>query len=648
MHLLEDSLFYKGCRRSVSWLADAGRHSLVGRGLTGAAAEAGRIFASSFVFGTRRLCSSSLAGGGQPLRVIAISRPYLWLRRVLADGPPGLALRRLGVCAEHSAFRRGAWARLVGAALLGIGGGRAILAGTGRLTETGQSIVDRSPIQDTLLFPIALLLAGLLALIWGPRLVSTSRNSIVFRRLWGVAGTSSAELGRTVGDRQALWVPGLGAVLCAASGVLAGLTGRSGPLWLVAGVLVACIAVVLLWRPEAILLGVAAFPWLDWLARAALGDLGAAWDEGLLLLCIGLLVWGALFTGRLRPHTVPIFVPALCAFAAAVGSVVVRGVPGDVGLFALRVVFEPILFYFVAFLLFTTVRWARWAVGVFLASSVGLAVHGLYQFAARVPTPTRWVDASEGIVTRAFSVIGNPNGLGAVLLVGTLVALALVLSRDQRRSTRLVLAAAVVVQLGGIAVTFSRGAWIGLAFGLFALLMIAYRRYLLPAVVVGAVGLLAAPGVFVNRFLFLFSDTYVSKSAIDGRTSRWAAALDQMAAHPWFGVGLGTFGGSAADRFGYWATWVDNYFLQMGAEGGLLLLAAFVWLLVRVAKGLAKGYRVATDPFLRALAAGTFGAFVAVIVANMFASNFETLAVGAAFWFLAGLATSAALRSEAR
>jgi O-antigen ligase len=138
----------------------------------------------------------------------------------------------------------------------------------------------------------------------------------------------------------------------------------------------------------------------------------------------------------------------------------------------------------------------------------------------------------------------------------------------------------------------------------------------------------------------------VGKSAVDGRTVRWAAALDQTAAHPWFWTTLGTFGGSAADRFGYWATWVDKYYLQMGVEGGLLLLAVFLWLLLRVAKGLVKGYRVATDPFLKALGPGVFGAFVAVSVARAFASEFEILAVGVAFWFLAGLTTFAALRSE--
>jgi putative inorganic carbon (HCO3(-)) transporter len=237
--------------------------------------------------------------------------------------------------------------------------------------------------------------------------------------------------------------------------------------------------------------------------------------------------------------------------------------------------------------------------------------------------------------------------LATVLLMGAMVALALLLSRSVGRPTRRVLLVVFSIQVGGLAVTFSRGAWIGLLFGLIVLLILAYRRYVLPALLVGAVGVLALPSVVIDRFLFLFSDTYLANAAIDGRIARWIAAFDQTAAHPWFGMGLGTYGGSSAARFGLWATWVDNYYLQMAAEGGLLLLAAFVWLLARVAKGLVKGYRITSDPFLRALLAGVLGGFVAVIVASVFASNFETLAVGVAFWFLAGLATSAALRSEA-
>ena len=275
------------------------------------------------------------------------------------------------------------------------------------------------------------------------------------------------------------------------------------------------------------------------------------------------------------------------------------GVPGDVGVFALRVVFEPILFYFVGFLLFTTVRWVRWDRGLFQASTVGLAVHGLYQYAARVPTPTRWVDATETehcdprvLDHRQSQRPGRraghrlPGSDRSAALSGSQQDIAV----DAGRS-------AVVIQLGGLAVTFSRGAWVasGLRLGRAA----GARLQTVPGArsLAGSARGLCHPGVFVKRFLLIFSGTYLGKAAVDGRTYRWTAALDQIAAHPWFGMGLGTFGGSAADRFDYWALWVDNYYLQMGAEGGLLLLASLLWLLLRVGKGLVKGYRVAGDPF---------------------------------------------------
>ena len=99
--------------------------------------------------------------------------------------------------------------------------------------------------------------------------------------------------------------------------------------------------------------------------------------------------------------------------------------------------------------------------------------------------------------------------------------------------------------------------------------------------------------------------------------------------------------------FGYWALWVDNFYLQMAAEGGLLLLVFFLWLLLRGAKGLVrKGIGVTTDPYLKALTAGVFGAFLAVAVANVFEADWETLAVGVEYWFLAGLVTSAALEAR--
>jgi O-antigen ligase len=323
---------------------------------------------------------------------------------------------------------------------------------------------------------------------------------------------------------------------------------------------------------------------------------------------------------------------------------VVRDVPGDVALFAVRVLFQPLLFYFLGFLFPKNKRWVQWTVAVFVLAGVALALHGLYQYVTHAPMPARWVDVREtDIGTRAYSIIENPNGLAAFLLMGALITLSLTLTRGIRSLQRLAMGLACVVQLGGLAVTFSRGAWLGLGAGILALLVMAHRRYLAPLVAAGVVGWFVVPQTFTNRLTFAFSSSYIAKSSVAGRLYVWKLSLQHIVAHPWFGVGLGTFGGTSAVTFGYGRLWVDNFYLQLGAEGGLLLLAFFLWILWRGAKGLVKGHGVSRDPYLRALAAGVFGAFIAVTVANVTASVWETLVVGAGFWFLAGLATSAAL-----
>jgi hypothetical protein len=178
------------------------------------------------------------------------------------------------------------------------------------------------------------------------------------------------------------------------------------------------------------------------------------------------------------------------------------------------------------------------------------------------------------------------------------------------------------------------------------MLMLAYRRYLMAAVAVGIVAWFAAPRVFIERLLFTFTSAYAARSSAGmGRLYRWDASLHHILEQPLFGLGLGTFGGTSAYMFGYWALWVDNFYLQMAAEGGLSRLP--LWLLLRGAKGLVRGHRLTSDPYLKALAAGTFGAFIAVAVANAFEGDWETLAVGVEYWFLAGVVTSVALEAGA-
>lgn len=653
MNVLDSSLAYRAAAWLLAGFTAVGRDSLAGRFFIALAGGIARICAASGTFGLRRAGSRRLARSGHPWSVLLISRPYVGLRRML--GPPAAAGRTR---VRESRFASGVWLTIVGAGVFALGCG-SLAASVREGAAAAGDVTGLAASWARFVIPALLVVVGALLAVGGARLAPAAQSSILARgaRRVGVAVVEGAgpardpafgpearvtRVSRVGGKPDA--VQWLGILLALAAGLVAGLSRDAGALVVVGAGAVIIIAALVLHRPEVLLLVGAAFPWVDWAARHALGSLGPAWDDAFLLLSIVLLVWAVLFLRRAELFTVPILLPLLLAVAVAVGSVVVNHVPGHVAIFALRVLFQPLLFYFVGFLFPKNKRWVQWTVAVFVLAAVGLALHGLYQYVTHASMPASWVDVHEGdIGTRAYSIIENPNGLGAFLIMGSLVTLSLALRRGLRSVQRWAMALACIVQLGGVAVTFSRGAWLGLAAGVVALFIMSYRRYLVPLIGAGVLGWFAMPATFTGRLTFAFSSTYLAKSLVAGRLYVWRIALQDAVSHPLFGVGLGTFGGTTAVTFGYSRLWVDNFYLQLAAEGGLILLALFLWVLLRAVKGLVKGHSATQDPYLRALTAGVFGGFVAVAVANFTAGVWETLVVGAGFWFLAGLATSAAL-----
>ncbi len=623
MKAVESSLSYRAVRAASGWVSRAARWSATGGSLGRAAQASGAALADSRVFGAGRIASPRLEDGSP--------------RSLLAGGVAGRTLQAAAVAAPSSVFAGGGWLRLAGAGLLGLGCGM---------------LSSRVPVS------IVLILAGLLLALAGPSawaVVGESATARLARRRRTASGEGEAAGdSRTAARAVSAGLAGIGRatwlamLLSAVAGVLAGAAPGSGTGTVLALAFALAAAGLVLWRPEVILLVVATFPLLDWAARGTQGGLGPLWDDALLVVSVGLLLWSVLVLGRGSLRTVPIALPLLLTLAAAIGSIVVRKVPNGVALYGLRVLFEPMLFYFIGFLFPKNRRWVRATIAVFLLTCTTLALHGLYQYLTHAPMPGVWLDAREtGIAVRAYSVVQNPNVLGALLAMGALISGSLALSRAFQGARRLLLAAVCVVQLAGLAVTFSRGAWLGLVAGLLAMVVLAYRRYLVAVLAAGAIVWFAAPRVFVERLLFAFTSTYAMMSSAGlGRLYRWDISLHHILDHPLFGVGLGTFGGTAAYMFGYWALWVDNFYIQMAAEGGLLLLVFFLWLLLRGAKGLVRGHRFTSDPYLKALTAGMFGAFLAVAVANAFEADWETLSVGVEYWFLAGLVTSAALEAR--
>jgi O-antigen ligase len=209
-----------------------------------------------------------------------------------------------------------------------------------------------------------------------------------------------------------------------------------------------------------------------------------------------------------------------------------------------------------------------------------------------------------------------------------------------------------------MALTFSRGAAVGLA--VVVLTMVALRyiriRYLVAAVGIGALVLVAVPQ-YADRLLTLtsvtslLSDEAVGSAADNSLLSRATenlTAINVFADHPVVGVGPGQFSTyyrDYADEIGLSVRAQDreahNLYLSLAAESGILGLGAFLVAVIVTLVGLARARRaaLATRPDLAALAA----AFLLALIAYLASGVFLHLSYARYYWLMLALGGAAAL-----
>lgn len=199
---------------------------------------------------------------------------------------------------------------------------------------------------------------------------------------------------------------------------------------------------------------------------------------------------------------------------------------------------------------------------------------------------------------RPVSTMGNPNTLGAFLIV--LVAPALEAARSARRFGRVLLSVYALLLIGLVVLTYSRGAWLGMAAGValqVGLLLWLYD-WLSPArwrawwreqrVPVRAGVVIAGAAVLLVGLAgaFVIARTFLTPGGRSGDTRTWIyeAALQAFAAQPIAGSGLFTFGADLARFTGSPPsvphTHAHNIVLHIAAELGVIGLIAFaatVW-----------------------------------------------------------------------
>jgi putative inorganic carbon (hco3(-)) transporter len=294
------------------------------------------------------------------------------------------------------------------------------------------------------------------------------------------------------------------------------------------------------------------------------------------------------------------------------------------------------------------VRWARALVAVLLATGALVALHGIYQFLFQV--------GPEGFVLfgrfmRAYGTFEQPNPyagyLGLTLPLAVAILAAGVLPSAGRAEGRWVMGAAGagLLMSAALIMSWSRGAWLGFAAAVAAMVTAMVARSgraalvaLVLAVLIAYVvlaGSLGLPPTLAQRFSDFLP--YVNLTDVRGvevtdanfavleRMAHWQSALGMWTDHPWLGIGAGNYEAVYASyALPLWPLALGhahNYYLNIAAEAGVLGLAAYLVLWGAALLG-AWGATRQAAAWCQGVSLGILGVVIHLSVHNLFDNLF--------------------------
>ncbi|MCO5175609.1 MAG: O-antigen ligase family protein [Thermomicrobiales bacterium] len=278
--------------------------------------------------------------------------------------------------------------------------------------------------------------------------------------------------------------------------------------------------------------------------------------------------------------------------------------------------------------------------------------------------------AVAGSISRAYGSFGRPNSFAGFLEMSLFPALWLAVymlsqvwtdlrdyrvarlrgfatSREQRK--KLLWSSAIFALLGGSAavmllgvlISFSRGAWLGVAAGLAVSGLLALRHRVVlviaAAPIVTLLGLLVlasiAPASLTDRLASIADEARPFNAAsipitpenfaVVERMAHWQAGWNMFEDHPLTGVGIGNFNARYPDyfvrtEFRYSQGHAHNYYIHTLAETGMIGLVLYLTLAGSFLILAAMVAVRSTDLMARFVAIGAAGTMTAVYVHNVF------------------------------
>jgi O-antigen ligase len=267
------------------------------------------------------------------------------------------------------------------------------------------------------------------------------------------------------------------------------------------------------------------------------------------------------------------------------------------------------------------------------------------------PVTVAWVAGALGAAVWGIAlhrITGQPastpalgqNALGTTLLIGTILALGLAF--ELRGTARILAAACAILLLAGDVLTYTRGAWLGVAVGGALVLGLSGVRKLVAGSAAAVLILLAGLALFGSERTALIerAASITDLSANQARVQIIRTSFLIFAAYPVAGTGFGTFSlvypqfRVPDDPNALPMPSAHNIFMNMAAEGGIIGFAAFLAMLGAAIYGGWRWYRATPAQPDHAAAAFYLSAVIGAMIHQLFDGTLLSVHLGLGMWIL--------------
>jgi putative inorganic carbon (HCO3(-)) transporter len=326
----------------------------------------------------------------------------------------------------------------------------------------------------------------------------------------------------------------------------------------------------------------------------------------------------------LRPRTViwPSYLVPLGAFMLTTTLALLMSPQPEIGMAAVRK-FVLLTMAVLAANVVTTISRARIAIGVLLAVAAAASAVALVQFSTAYVRflSTQNLADDPTVLARITGFMGHWMTFGGEQLLVWCAAVPAVTILGRRWRIPLGIVGAALV------LSFTRSVWLGAMAGFIAAMLSMPRKTVIGVYLPIAIVAAGASGLIYHRLSLSFKQQAFAPDS--GRFELFIGGVRMVKDHPLFGVGperIHTefpryYRGSDLANANFYYGHLENNFLQLAAERGLLCLAAFLWFIFELYAGLIEMLKKAQDE-TRWVVLSALSALTGFITAGFFTYNF--------------------------